>query len=75
VVLDAAGADKPEVLLKDARGLVVVPQSGRLVAALGVDDLVIVDTPDVLMICPRDRSQDVKRLVDELKERGSDTRL
>jgi mannose-1-phosphate guanylyltransferase len=75
VVLEAAGADKPEVLLRDAAGLVVVPQSGRLVAALGVRDLVIVDTSDVLMICPRDRAQDVKRLVDDLRERGSDNRL
>ena len=53
-----------------AEHLVVVPQSGRLVAALGVRDLVIVDTRTRVLVCPRDRAQDVKRLVDELKERG-----
>jgi mannose-1-phosphate guanylyltransferase len=64
------GQEKPGVLLYDATGLVVVPHSGRLVAALGVHDLIVVDTPDVLLVCPRDRAQEVKKLVDELKERG-----
>ncbi|HEU4348715.1 MAG TPA: mannose-1-phosphate guanylyltransferase [Actinoplanes sp.] len=61
---------KPGVLLRDAEGLVVVPNSGRLVAALGVRDLIIVDTPDAVLVCPRDRAQEVKHLVDELKESG-----
>jgi mannose-1-phosphate guanylyltransferase len=73
VVLSAGAADtKPVVLLRDTGGLVVVPQSGRLVAALGVHDLIIVDTSDALLVCPRNRAQDVKRLVDELKERGEE---
>ncbi|MFC8846202.1 MULTISPECIES: mannose-1-phosphate guanylyltransferase [unclassified Micromonospora] len=63
---------KPGVLLRDASGLVVVPQSGRLVAALGVHDLIVVDTPDAVLVCPRDRAQDVKALVDELKARGEE---
>ena len=56
-----------------ATDLVVVPQSGRLVAALGVHDLIVVDTPDAVLVCPRDRAQDVKKLVDELKERGEES--
>ncbi|MEU8026858.1 mannose-1-phosphate guanylyltransferase [Micromonospora haikouensis] len=63
---------KPGVLLRDASGLVVVPHSGRLVAALGVHDLIVVDTPDAVLVCPRDRAQDVKALVDELKDRGEE---
>ena len=42
----------------------------RLVATIGMDDVVIVDTEDVLLICPRSRSQDVKKLVDILKSNG-----
>jgi mannose-1-phosphate guanylyltransferase len=61
---------KPGVLLRETEGLVVVPTSGRLVAALGVRDLVIVDTPDAVLVCPRDRAQEVKSLVDELKNIG-----
>jgi mannose-1-phosphate guanylyltransferase len=34
----------------------------------------VVDTPDAVLVCPRERAQDVKRLVDELKGRG-DLRL
>jgi mannose-1-phosphate guanylyltransferase len=41
----------------------------RLVATIGVSDLVIVDTDDVLLVCSRQRSQDVKILVDRLKQR------
>ena len=64
------GDDQAEVLLHDVTGLVVVPQSGRLVAALGVREIIVVDTPDAVLVCPRDRAQDVKKLVDELKARG-----
>jgi mannose-1-phosphate guanylyltransferase len=59
------------VILQDAERVVVVPQSGRMIAVVGVNDLIVVDTPDALLVCPRSRAQDVKKLVDSLKERGS----
>ena len=62
--------DKADSLVVDSTGLVLVPQAGRLIAALGVHDLIVVDTEDVVLVCPRERSQEVKRLVDVLKERG-----
>ena len=40
----------------------------RLIATVGVSDLVIVDMEDVLLVCRRDRSQEVKLLVDHLKQ-------
>jgi mannose-1-phosphate guanylyltransferase len=58
------------VLLREAENLVIVPNSGRLVAALGVRDLIIVDTADAVLVCPRDRAQEVKILVDDLKDKG-----
>jgi mannose-1-phosphate guanylyltransferase len=70
VVVGRDGGAKPGVLLREAEGLVIVPNSGRLVAALGVRDLIVVDTPDAVLVCPRDRAQEVKHLVDELKEKG-----
>ncbi len=39
----------------------------KLIAAVGVRDLVVVDTPDALLICPRDRAQDVGRIVKQLE--------
>jgi mannose-1-phosphate guanylyltransferase len=50
----------------DASGL-VVPGGGRLVAVLGLDDVVVVDTPDALLVTTRSRAQDVKAIVDHLK--------
>nr|WP_296072741.1 sugar phosphate nucleotidyltransferase [uncultured Actinoplanes sp.] len=70
VVVGQDEAAKPGVLLRETENLVVVPTSGRLVAAMGVRDLVIVDTPDAVLVCPRERAQEVKSLVDELKELG-----
>jgi mannose-1-phosphate guanylyltransferase len=40
----------------------------KFVAAIGVRDLVVVETPDALLICPRDRAQDVGKIVKWLEE-------
>jgi mannose-1-phosphate guanylyltransferase len=58
------------VLLRDTTGSVVVAQSGRLVVTLGLQDMVVVDTPDALLVCSRKRAQDIKSIVDDLKSRG-----
>jgi mannose-1-phosphate guanylyltransferase len=42
----------------------------KFVAAIGIRDLVVVETPDALLICPRHRSQDVGKIVKWLEERG-----
>jgi mannose-1-phosphate guanylyltransferase len=52
-----------------SRTLVHASGGQRLVATLGVSDLVVVDTGDVLFVCPRDKTQDVRRVVDALKQR------
>ena len=41
----------------------------RLVTAVGVQDLVVIDTPDALLVCPKSMSQDVKEIVESLKQR------
>ncbi|OGA14381.1 MAG: mannose-1-phosphate guanylyltransferase/mannose-6-phosphate isomerase [Betaproteobacteria bacterium RIFCSPLOWO2_12_FULL_63_13] len=42
----------------------------RLVAALGLSNMLIVDTPDALLVAHRDRAQEVKRIVQQLESRG-----
>lgn len=54
-----------EAVLIDASGCFV--QSDRMVAAVGVEDLLIIDTPDALLVSRRDRAQDVKSVVQRLK--------
>ena len=46
----------------------LIHTDGRLVALVGINDMVIVDTPEILMVAPKSRSQEVKKLVDRLKE-------
>lgn len=43
---------------------------GRLIATIGLDNMIVVDTRDALLICPRSRAQDVKKVTEALKERG-----
>ncbi|AFM23976.1 mannose-1-phosphate guanylyltransferase [Desulfomonile tiedjei] len=48
----------------------VVSSPHKLTVLLGVDDLIIVDTPDALLVCRKDKAQDVKKLQDLLVARG-----
>jgi mannose-1-phosphate guanylyltransferase len=48
----------------------VVHAKGKLVALLGVDDLVVVDTADALLVAPRAEAQAVRNLLEELERRG-----
>ncbi len=58
-----------DVLTVDTRNSFIYAQN-KLVAAVGVHDLVIVETDDAVMIAPKDRVQEVKEIVTQLKERG-----
>ena len=50
----------------------VVPGSGRVVALVGLDDVVVVDTPDALLVTSREHAQRVKEIVAGLRETGRD---
>ncbi len=60
---------RPAAVL-DASDNVVWNTSKRALALLGVQGLVIIDTPDALLVCAQERAQDVRRIVDELVKRG-----
>ena len=62
------GVSGPPVVI-DAKGNYVYAP-GKMVALVGVSDLVVVETDDALLITTRDRSQDVGKVVAELKARG-----
>jgi mannose-1-phosphate guanylyltransferase len=48
----------------------VVSSPHKLTALIGVEDLVVVDTPDALLVCRKDKAQDVKKLQELLREKG-----
>jgi mannose-1-phosphate guanylyltransferase/mannose-6-phosphate isomerase len=77
-----------DVMGKDASGNVIsgnavhmdtrdsiIFSSGRLIAAIGLSGMVVVDTTDATLICPKDRVQEVKDLVSKLREEGKEEYL
>ncbi len=52
-----------------------VHSSGRLVAALGLESIVVIETEDAILVCPKGRVQDVKRIVEQLRSDGRDRYL
>jgi mannose-1-phosphate guanylyltransferase len=80
----------PEVVAPDDAGTVCINANGhvaidssdcliysdnRVVATVGVHGLVVVSTPDALLICDRERAQDVKKVVEELAKSGNNSCL
>ncbi len=75
VPADANGnvLDGEVIAIKTHNCLVRSPH--RLTATVGVDDLIIIDTPDALLIAHKDHAQDVREVVAELKQRGHESHL
>jgi mannose-1-phosphate guanylyltransferase/mannose-6-phosphate isomerase len=72
---DAQGnAAHGDVLMEDSRNTLVQATS-RLVSVIGLDDVVVVETPDAVLVTDRNRSQDVKKIVTRLgaEQRGEQT--
>lgn len=53
----------------------LIEANGKLIVTIGLEDLIIVDTEDALLICKKDKAQDVKKAVEKLKEEGKDKYL
>ncbi len=60
----------PRPLLLETTGTILY--TNRFVTTIGVDDLIIVDTDDVLLISHRDHAQKIKQVVERLRENGQD---
>ena len=58
-----------DVLLQDSANTLALSE-GRLVACVGVSDLIVVETADAILVCHKDKTQDVKKIVDRLKAQG-----
>lgn len=70
---DGNAASKDDVLIESQGNLIADLRSSgnqRVVALVGVNDLVVVETDDALLVIPRERAQDVRAVIDALKARG-----
>lgn len=57
-------------VLSDSSSGILVSDTNRLVALIGLEDVIVVDTPDALLITTKEHAQKVKSLVDALKQTG-----
>ncbi|HEX9287993.1 MAG TPA: mannose-1-phosphate guanylyltransferase [Anaeromyxobacteraceae bacterium] len=64
-----------EALIFDGKNNVVLALPGRPLAVIGMDDVIVVDAGDAVLVCRRDRAQDVRKAVEELKRRGREELL
>ena len=55
-----------DTMLEDTRGSLVIAE-GRLVACLGLDDMIVIETADAVLVAKKDKTQDIKRIVARLK--------
>ena len=60
---------------RHARLATCAAPDGKIVAVVGLEDIVVVDTEDALLVMPRSRAQDVRAVVNELKSRKSTKHL
>jgi len=57
-----------DVVQADTRNSVIWSETGRLIALVGLDNIAVVDTEDALLVINRENAQDVRRIVDQLKQ-------
>jgi mannose-1-phosphate guanylyltransferase len=69
VCIQGGKRGESKTLAIDSSGCLVRGEKS-LIAVLGLKDTVVVEAGDALLVCPRDRSQDVRRILQALKERG-----
>lgn len=76
---DSRNAVPNKTITIDASGNIVadwtLQRHEKVVALIGVHDLVVVQTEDALLVMPRDRSQDVRQVIDALREQGRTDKL
>ncbi|MEK7516558.1 MAG: sugar phosphate nucleotidyltransferase [Patescibacteria group bacterium] len=53
-----------------SEGNLIYGFSGKLIATAGIKNMIIIETDDAILVCPRDRAHDVKKLVAEIQKRG-----
>lgn len=68
-------ADGGQLLAEEAKNILAYSSSKHNIAVLGLDDIVVVHTEDVTLVAPRDRSEDVKVFVEQLKKSNQQSLL
>ena len=64
-----------KTLLLDTTDSLVWGPKGKLIVTIGLDDMIIVDSGDALLVCPKERAEEVKDIIEALKKRGDEQYL
>lgn len=67
---NSTNVKKGKVLDIDTRNCLIYSKDDKIIATIGLQDLIIIDTEDALLICPQRRSQEVKQIVEKIEEEG-----
>lgn len=66
---------KGEYIGIESQGNLIYSLSGKLIATIGINDIIFIETPDSILICPKDRAGEVKKIIEELKKQGKEEYL
>ncbi len=67
---DNKNVTKGDVIVHKSEGNLIYSQAEKVVAVVGLKNFVVVDTKEALLICDKDNAQDVKKIVNKLKDKG-----
>jgi len=68
---DPAGiASNTRLIQHRSRDCLVHSTTGKLVALVGVEEMVVVETPDIILVCRKDLAEDVRHIIEELRRNG-----
>jgi len=62
-------SNRGKVLVKDSSGCLLHSQD-KLIAVIGLKDIIVVESGGAILVCPKDRSQDVRQILEEIKRKG-----
>jgi mannose-1-phosphate guanylyltransferase len=68
-------ATSADSVLIDSRNTLIHAPNGKMVAAIGLEEMIVVVTDDAVFVCPKSRAQDVRQIVAELRARGREDLL
>ena len=73
VISDKKHTHAPTLTIESQNNL--IHTDGRLITLLGVNDMIVIDTPEIILVAPKTKSQEVKKIIEQLKKEKADKYL
>ncbi|MBU0598450.1 mannose-1-phosphate guanylyltransferase [Patescibacteria group bacterium] len=66
---ESSNVTKGRTLQINSKDNLIYSHSGKLIATAGLEHMIVIETEDCILVCPKDKAQDVKKIVEELEKR------